>query len=59
MERIQEAFINNDFLLFLALRNIYTNGSTYYKNLLLWISKVSNGFTHYKQDYLRRALKFF
>jgi hypothetical protein len=47
MERVQKALTNNNFLLFLASKNIYTNGLTYYENLLLWISKVSNGLTQF------------
>jgi hypothetical protein len=59
MDRVQETFTLNDFLLFLALRNIYTNGPTYFEYLSLWITKASSGPSHYKQDYLRRALRLF
>jgi hypothetical protein len=35
MKRVQEVFNNDNFLLFLSLKYIYTNRLTYYENLLL------------------------
>jgi hypothetical protein len=49
MKSVQKVVANNDFLLFLYSKQIYTNKPIYYENLLLWISKASNGLLHYKQ----------
>jgi hypothetical protein len=59
MDRVQEVFALNNFLLFLASRNIYTNRLTYFKYFSLWITKASSGPSHHKQDYLKRALRLF
>jgi hypothetical protein len=59
MDRVQEVLALDDFLLFLSSRKIYTNGPTYFKYLLLWITKTSTGPSHHKQDYQRRALRLF
>jgi hypothetical protein len=59
MDRVQEVLALDDFLLFLASRNIYTNGPTYFEYLSLWITKASTDPSHYKQDYQRRALRLF
>jgi hypothetical protein len=59
MDRVQEVFALNDFLLFLVSRKIYTNRPTYFEYLSLWITKASFGSSHHKQDYQRRALGLF
>jgi hypothetical protein len=59
MDRVQKVLALDDFLLFLASRNIYTNEPTYFEYLSLWITKANSGPSHHKQDYLRKALRLF
>jgi hypothetical protein len=59
MDRVQEVFAFNDFLLFLASQKLYTNGLTYFEYLSLWITKANTGPSHHKQDYQRRTLRLF
>jgi hypothetical protein len=59
MDRVQEAFALDDFLIFLSSRTLYTNGPIYFEYLSLWITKARTGPSHHTQDYFRRALRLF
>jgi hypothetical protein len=59
INRVQETFTLDNFLLFLSSRKIYTNKPTYFEYLSLWITKASTSLTHHKQDYLKRVFRLF
>jgi hypothetical protein len=59
MERVLEALENSNFVWFLENNYTYTNGPTYFENLLHWLDKASLGPVHHTTDYIKRALKLF